>query len=270
MPNTCWGCDGYLCLGCWNVRSLDAPSVTWKQQINQSLARAAAQKSFGIILILLSAAISTFAAAYSTNFNYTENPISHGGKWISGGTATGGAFGDIATNGIYAYGKNERFPYGDPNAFLSGTWPSDQTVTETVHTTRDYSGAGCCYEVEIHLRFSASGSNEYGYEVNCSLQSSPGYIHIGSWDGPEGSFHAVAPDDTSDHCANGDVLAASIIGSTIKVYLNGSLKITATDTTCNGAACHTSGAPGLGTYVEDSSESAVLGNFGFSDFRAMR
>jgi hypothetical protein len=226
-------------------------------------------KGCGLALILiLAAAVSAFAATYSATFNYTEIPISNGGKWISGGAATGGAFGDMATNGSYAYGKSQRFPYGDPNALLSGTWPSDQTVTETVHTTKDYSGAGCCYEVEIHLRFSARGSNEYGYEVNCSLQSSPEYIHIGSWDGPEGSFHAVAPDDRSDHCANGDVLTASIIGSTIKVYLNGLLKMTAIDTTCNGAACHTSGAPGLGTYVEDSGESGALANFGVSYFRA--
>jgi hypothetical protein len=243
--------------------------VTWKQQIDQSLARAAALRSYALTLILLvAAAISTFAAAYSATFNYTENPISNGGKWISGGTATGGAFGDIATNGTYAYGKNERFPYGDPNAFLSGTWPSDQTVTATVHTTMDYSGAGCCYEVEIHLRFSARGSDEYGYEVNCSLQNNPSYISIVSWDGPEGRFHNVTSPDTSDYCKNGDVLTGSIIGSTIKVYLNGSLKITATDTTCNGAACHTSGAPGLGTYVEDSRESGALANFGFNYFRA--
>ena len=220
-----------------------------------------------LVILLMAAAVTAFAAAHATSFNFTEDPISDGGKWISGGTATGGAFGDIATNGAYAYGKNQRFPYGDPNAFLSGTWPSDQSVTETVRTTKDFSGAGCCYEVEIHLRFSARGSNEYGYEANCSLQSNPAYIAIASWDGPQGKFHQIAL-DKSDHCKNGDALTASIAGSTIKVYLNGSLKITATDTTCNGAACHTGGAPGLGTYVEDSRESGALADFGISNFRA--
>ena len=90
--------------------------MTWKQQIDQSLAKGTGLKSYALTLILLlAAAISTFAAAYSTTFNYTENPISNSGKWISGGTATGGAFGDMATNGTYAYGKNQRFPSGDPD-----------------------------------------------------------------------------------------------------------------------------------------------------------
>ena len=86
-----------------------------------------------------------------------------------------------------------------------------------------------------------------GYEVNFGV--SHAYLQIVRWNGPLADFTYLGSSCTySSVCGqvagftvqNGDVAKATISGSTIRVYVNGTLRATATDGT------YTTGNPGIG------------------------
>ena len=174
---------------------------------------------------------------------------------MNGGTASA-SFGNVETVTGMAYGVSQPTQYGDPTALLTGSWGPDQTVTATVKITG--SSSGCCEEVELRLRGTISVNSITNYEITCSVVSSPAYLQIVRWNGPVGDYTYIDNSDNIDYCSNGDILKASITGSTIKVYLNGGLKITATDTVLK------SGAPGMGFFTTGE----ALSNYGFSSYTA--
>ncbi len=201
------------------------------------------------------ASTSSSGQTYTTNFPLTENPISESGRWINGGV-TGLDWGNVQTSAGLAFGTTLSTIYADPTAVLTGTWAADQQAQATVKVPTGISS--CCHEVELRLRSTITAHSAKGYEINCSVASGSPYIQIVRWNGPLGSFTYVNTTGAAG-CSNGDVLKATIAGSTITVYKNGTQILQGTDRT------FTSGAPGIGFY--DNSD-GNWNQFGFSSFTA--
>ncbi|HEX4038285.1 MAG TPA: hypothetical protein VHX37_09525 [Acidobacteriaceae bacterium] len=217
-------------------------------------------KCLGLVVAAFFAALPLAAQShyYSTSFTATENPICEnagsGCVWVNGGT-TGISWGNIQTTPGLAFGVSQPSEYGDPTAILQGTWDPDQTAQATVHVGSTPSA--CCHEVELRLRVIVTPQSITGYEINCSLEPTEPYLQIVRWDGAVGKFTYVGA--ISDSCANGDVLKASISGSTITVYKNGKEELTGTD------SAYTTGDPGMSFYDDTDTQ---WSNFGFSQFTA--
>ena len=201
---------------------------------------------------------------YTTNFPLTENPISEGGRWING-AAAGLDWADIRTTPGLAFGTQPgnsvgTAVYSDSTAILSGTWGPTQTAQATISVLNASGSSNQYEEVEVRLRTSITAHSITGYEINCSVSTNPAnfYLQIVRWNGSLGSFTQL--NGLNQHCVNGDVLKATISGSTITAYLNGVQVLQAIDGTFTG------GSPGIGLFVQGVT--GVNGNFGLSSFTA--
>jgi hypothetical protein len=207
------------------------------------------------------ASATTSSSPYTTNFPLTESPISESGHWINGGTV-GLDWGNVQTVAGTAEGVGPAWTaYSDPTAILTGTWGPNQTVTATVFSNgvEDKPTTGYDKEVEIRLRSSISAHMITGYEINCRTPNdSLSYIQIVRWNGALGSFTSLNI-MYGTGCGNGDVLKATISGTTISVYRNGTLMLTATDST------YATGNPGIGFNFGCGTE---YNQFGFTSFTA--
>ncbi len=197
--------------------------------------------------------------SYTTNFPLVENPIVEGGRWIDGKTA-GLDWASVRTSAGLAYGTDSGAgAYRDSTALLKGSWPADQMVQATVHTTNQQRGQ-VYEEVEIRLRSALSAHSNTGYEVNfrCTHDGSQ-YVEIVRWNGPLGKFtylkKAVGPG-----LRDGDVVKAIIVGRVITAYINGAQVSQATDGT------YTSGNPGIGFYLQGAA--GLNADFGFKSLTA--
>jgi hypothetical protein len=209
-------------------------------------------------VLLCGAGSDARAGTYTTDFPATENPITEGGRWING-KATGVDWSDVrTTNGMAIGTQTGSNGYDDSTAILTGIWGSNQTVQATVKIVG--SDSGTYEEVELRLRSAISAHRCTGYEINCSRQANSPYIQIIRWNGALGDFTYVSKSDTTHHVKDGDVIKATIIGSTLTVYLNGTQIITGTDST------FTTGNPGIGFYLQSGSSNPA--NYGFSNFMA--
>lgn len=232
-------------------------------------------KSFPSILIVglvfLSASASASAATYTTNFSNTENPISEGGKWVGGQSAGGNLWGNVRTTPGVAFGSSQPTQFGDPTAILTGSWGANQTVQAVVSTTNPT--GTCCHEVELRLRNTISSNSITGYEAYCSVMPDNAYCHIARWNGPNGSYCNLGGTNPSVYVRNGDVMKATITGTSttvITLYINGSQIAQATDTGQNcspggSAGPFTTGNPGIGFYDNGDNNFSQLG---FSTFSA--
>ena len=196
---------------------------------------------------------------YTTTFPATENPIcqdaGNGCTWINGGQ-TGLDWGDVQTSANVVFGVSEPSQFGDPSAALTGTWTADQTVQATVYVNSP--PTNCCHEVELRLRMAISPHKATGYEVTCSVVPSSPYVQIVRWNGALGDFTYVNTTGNG-YCAKGDVLKATISGSTITVFKNGTQILQGSDST------FTNGTPGMGFY--DNTDGS-WSDFGFSNYTA--
>lgn len=214
--------------------------------------------TIAFLAFLLCFATEAPARTYSTNFPFSEDPLSERGSWINGGTI-GIDWKDFATMAGMAYGKPDAVTYDDGTAILSGTWGADQMVTATIHSVNQTDSQ--YQELELRLRTSIAPHSITGYEINfrCS-KSSNAYMEIVRWNGPLGNFTYLARYHGSQYgVTEGDVVRATIIGNTITVYINGVQRGTATD------SAYSSGAPGIGTYGKTSSNAR---DYGFTNFTA--
>jgi len=189
--------------------------------------------------------------SYTTSFVTTEQPLSEGGKWISG-RAIGVDWADVRTSIGLAYGtesgkRKGDEAYDDSTALLAGTWGADQTAEAEVRSLRpsddDFE------EVELRLRSSLSSHNATGYEVlfRCS-KSANAYASIVRWDGGLGRFTYLSQKNGPVFgVADGDIIKATAIGSVITGYINGVEVIRATDKT------YDHGSPGMGFWFKKSS-----------------
>ncbi len=206
------------------------------------------------------------ANSYSTNFPHAENPISEGGKWVSG-KKHGLDWADIRVLPGFAFGteiggnRPELEKYDDSTALLTGTWGPNQTAEAKVHRTNK-DNDNVYEEVELRLRSSMSPHNCTGYEVMFRCSKSPkAYCNIARWDGILGAFMMMKENHGSQYgVADGDVVKASIKGDTITVWINGVQITQARD------YLFTKGNPGIGFYIEGTT--GVDNQYGFSSFSA--
>ena len=85
-------------------------------------------------------------------------------------------------------------------------------------------------------------------------------MQIVRWNGPLGNFTYLSQNGGAQYgVTSGDVVKASIVGSTISVYINNVLMGTATDST------YATGNPGIGF---DYGCGSTYGDFGFTTFTA--
>jgi hypothetical protein len=196
------------------------------------------------------------SSSYSTNFNLTENPISEGGKWVNG-KAVGLDWNNAQSVPGAAYGADYATGYNDPIAVLNTSFTPNQFAQGTVRRVAGYS-PGVSHEVELLLRFQVTAGNARGYEV---LYSHDGWLVIVRWNGPLGNYAEVASSGrpVSGNAADGDVIRAEITGGVIKVYKNGSLVLTGSDTTW------TNGQPGMGFWPKPG---ATIQSYGWRSYMA--
>ena len=232
-----------------------------------------------LLLLFLSplgllAQVPTPNTNYQTNFPLTQNPISEGGNWLNGNTNGGGKWGNVQTTPGMVFGTVESAGCpgtatlcNDNTAVLTGTWQSTQMAMATVRIANSSGLTSGAHEVELRLRSTINatgGGTNSGYEINCSVNTGNPYVQIVRWNGALGSFSLLNSQSPGSACANGDVLAATAIGSTISVYKSsggGSLALifSVTDSTFSG------GSPGVGFFNNNDTNQSF---FGFSNFTA--
>jgi len=202
------------------------------------------------------------SASYSTTFPLTENPISENGVWIRG-AAEGIDWTNPKTTAGHVVASSVPTPtrYSDDIAILDPAkhpFSADQYAEATVYLANGYTGNGGGHEVELLLRFSIAAHDAHGYEVMWGLS---GYLAIVHWNGVVQSYTPIYDPGTGSIAvpSDGDVLRAEIVGSTIRVYRNGSLIATVNDSTFS------SGQPGIGFWPVDG---AIPDNYGWASYTA--
>jgi chitodextrinase len=200
---------------------------------------------------------------YVTNFTMNENPISENNNWING-KSTGLDWSDVRVNQGLAYGTQVGIGGNDDSiAILSGNWSSDQSAHATVHTVNQNNQL--FEEVELRLRTTITAHSITGYLIKfrCTADGTQ-YVQIARWDGTLGNVTMI-DGRTGPGLRDGDVVGASIVGSTITAYINGSEVFHLSDST------YTNGSPGMGFFLADYlNEVAAVrnGDFGFTSFTA--
>jgi len=87
------------------------------------------------------------------------------------------------------------------------------------------------------------------------------YLEIVRWNGPVGSFTILAQINSSAvGVHNGDILSATISGTTITAFINGVQQLQVSDTT------YSTGNPGIGFFVQGIT--GVDNQFGFTNYNA--
>jgi hypothetical protein len=225
----------------------------------------AKRMKFLTILFFLGVVAKMFGATYTSNFPILENPISESGNWING-EVTGLDWANVRTTPGMAVGTQSgtasgNARYADSTAVLTGAWGPNQTAQATIAVINASGSSSVYEEVELRLRTTITANSISGYEINCSVSINPHlfYLQIVRWNGPLGSF-TVLKGVYGAHAVNGDVLKATISGSTITLYLNREKKAQVTDDTYN------SGSPGIGFFLQGAN--GLNANFGFSNFSA--
>ena len=212
-----------------------------------------------------SANLAATHGTYTTNFPLAEDYLSEGGKWTNGQT-DGLDWTNVRTTPGFAFGTelggHRRPPqmYDDSTALLTGTWGPDQTAQATVRTVNP--NEKIYEEVELRLRSALFPHRATGYEILFrASKSANAYCEIVRWNGPLGDFTYLGR-TKGPPCgvATGDVVKATIKGSVITAYINGTQVVQATDST------YTTGNPGIGLYLEGAS--GVNGDYGFASFTA--
>lgn len=233
---------------------------------------------FVLALVLLT--VPLFGQSYTTNFPSPpapEDPISEGGNWLNG-QADGLYWNNIKTSSGYAQTAQQpsnATGFDDGTAILKGTWSPNQCAQVVAKAP---SSLGGVQEVEIRLRSTMTAGNSTGYEIDFTT----GGTYIVRWNGPGPFTSTYGWTNITDggginyKYANGDVLKGCIgVGTnstTITIFVNGKQigsHDTANDTAptdgSGGVARYSSGNPGFGFDVNNTT---VSSNFGITSFSA--
>jgi hypothetical protein len=214
-----------------------------------------------IFLLAFAPVLAWSQGIYTTNFSLIENAIFDGGRWINGKSG-GLAWQNVRTTSGLAYGTQSGSSglYDDSTAVLTGTWGQNQTAQATVHSINQ--NPNVWEEVELRLRTTITANKCTGYEINFRcLKTGGAYMEIVRWNGALGSFTRLAHYDGAQYgVADGDAVKATIVGSTITAYINGTQMGQATD-----GSVFTSGSPGLGFWLQGNANTS---DYGFTSFSA--
>ena len=210
------------------------------------------------------------SGSYSTTFAGTENPISEGGAWISGGIFSGRTH--VQTGNGNVYGTMISFDgtnYMDSCAHLQG-FGANHAITATIYNNGVVNGL----EVELLLRADITSQHSFGYEIDCYWDGRG--IALARLDQTTANRNAFAilrnyvPNETPFN--NGDQVYASIVGTVITCRykpVGGSWSTIFTYDTAPNGTKYSTGNPGVGFWNQTGS-SANNGKFAFSDFSAQR
>lgn len=192
---------------------------------------------------------------YTTNFPLKEDPVSEGGRWISGKTV-GVDWGYVSTTPGYAVGTAGPERFADSVALLTGNWGPTQTAEAVVRKVSIRRGP----EVSLRLRSSLSAHNCSGYEISNSLISgNTAYLIIVRWNGPLADFTYLLDAHGKQYgVTTGDVVKSTITGNVITAYKNGVQLAQARDKDNT----FTAGQPGFG-FNEGNN-----GDYGITSFSA--
>lgn len=198
--------------------------------------------------------------SYSTSFPLTENPISEGGTWISGGINPPRT--DAQTAG-HAYGTMTSFDgtnFDDSIAILSRVYPNNQWVQGVIWNA----SAPSNMEIELVLRGNLTSSNNTGYELDI-LDS--GVVSWVSWNGPDNTFTLLAQTTIGTSINDGDVWYGQIVGTVLSAKCNGVTVAALTYDTTSDAVKIASGSPGMG-FWNNTGSSTNSPKFGWKSFSA--
>lgn len=196
-------------------------------------------------------AAPTAVRSYETKFSVNQSPISENGSWEH--TGLDWTYVQVARG--RAHGTQTGYGgYDDSYAYLSG-FPPNQLASAVLFVSPDLSPVN--REVELLLRWSDEAHRAMGYE--CNLNYAGAHAQIVRWNGKKGDYTVLANARRPPRVATGDVMRATILGDSIKVYLNNHLIVQAHDST------YPTGNPGIGFFIRAGASNA---EFGFTSFAA--
>lgn len=212
-----------------------------------------------LTILMLSVGVVFGANQYITLFPNSENPISEGGRFLNM-VATGIKWSNCVETVGFCYGGTDgSVNYTDPSAIMTGSWGATQKVQATVKIrATDNSHER---EVGLRVRTTVTANNTTGYEFNYNADPDLSYFQIVRWNGALGNFTLIgtAP---SGLVADGDIITGDISGNNLTMRRNGSIVVTATDST------YGSGNPGFSFYLNNDLGGGYATNFGFTEFVA--
>lgn len=199
------------------------------------------------------------SSGYSTTFPLTENPISEGGIWLTGGT-DGLDWIDIQTTpGKMLAAAIDSAPGGvkDGNAQLKRSFlacASDQFSEGVIFREIGYGGVS--HECEVYCNMTITAHSITGYEAYFGIGNTHTLVR---WNGAFGDFTPLAAGNVnaSSEPADGDVIKIWRSGNTVFCSQNGVTISSAVDTTYMG------GNPGLGN---NPATGATIANYGLKSW----
>jgi hypothetical protein len=130
--------------------------------------------------------------------------------------------------------------WDDPTAVLTGEWGSDQYAKGEVYSQKPTDAH--FQEVQLRLRHVLTAGSCTGYEfIFRPLKSDQAYVEIVRWGGQIGTWKSLARAEGAQYgVGDGDIVEATIVGSSLTAYISGIEVLTAEDDV------YSTGAPGIG------------------------
>lgn len=211
---------------------------------------------------------STGPSSFFSSFGATENPISEGGAWVSGGIFSGRT--DVQLASGNAYGTMTTFSgnFIDSCCHLSNWNAADHSIECTVHNSSAVTGLEC----ELLLRCDITSGHVFAYEID--LYKGGNGLALVRWDATTATpnayeqLRAYVSDEVP--LAHGDKVYGEIRGTVIVCKYKpvaGSWSTIFTYDTAGDTTKLTNGKPGMG-FWNDTGNGANSPNFAFSDFLA--
>ena len=184
--------------------------------------------------------------SYFTTFPTDENPLSEGGRWRVGSSASNNYQNPRTLSGD-CFGANTSSGFDDCLAHVQGMQiPNNHRIDVTIRKTAGYTPPDS-HEVGIYGRMVIGSQFVRGYEILIAF--SPGAFQVIKWLGvattfPE-NFTILSTSGNPPAVDDGDVFRVDFIGNVITCYRNGVLFNTTTDTDSPWL----DGNPGMGFFI---------------------
>jgi hypothetical protein len=199
---------------------------------------------------------------FTTSFSGApENPISENGKWKH--TPNQWAFIETRTGPNRAVGTQTGSDgFNDSYAYLEGFGPNVELIA-TIYKDPTIDTTPGAHEVELLVRVADTGSTVRAYEANWS--STGDYQQIVRWNGPLGNFNELANTQFWTAPVTDDKVRLTIVGSTITAFIKRVGDSGYTQMSQATDSVWSSGAPGIGMWLDQAVLIAGQPKFGFKD-----